>query len=135
MREAYGSQAVNSAAQDDKPLRATAREQRKIEVTSRRRFSANVERTGSWRRSKDEVDRSGRRYADASAECTPGPAPEGGYSGFAVEAGDCPNPQRGRVHLQFQGDGRRGPQDYSDLPEIWREQRGCHFEGGARFSA
>src|SRR5256714_12112294 len=131
MREAYGSQAVNSAAQDDKPLRATAREQRKIEVTSRRRFSANVERTGSWRRSKDEVDRSGGRYADASAECTPGPAPEGGRSGFAIEAGDCPHPERRGLHLEFQADGRRRPQDYPDLPEIWRQQRGGHFEGGA----
>ena len=60
----------------------------------------------------DEVDRSGRRHADASAKCTPGPAPEGGYSGFAVEAGDCPHFERGRLHLQFQGDGRRGPQDH-----------------------
>src|SRR3954467_11121957 len=78
----------------------------------------------------DEVDRSGRRHADASAKRTPSPAPEGGYSSFAAEGGDCTHPEGRGIYLQLQGDGRRGPQDYPDLPEVWRQQRGGHLEGG-----
>src|SRR5580692_2733937 len=64
----------------------------------------------------DEVDRSGRRHADASAERTPGPAPESGYPGFAPEAGDRPHSEGRGLHLEFQGRRGRGPQGHPGVP-------------------
>src|SRR5580693_4823294 len=83
----------------------------------------------------DEVDRSGRRYADEGAERAAGAAPEGGRSGFQAEGGDCPHSEGRGLHLEFQGNRGRRSQSYPYLFEVRRAQRGSDFEGGARVAS
>src|SRR5271170_7275244 len=66
----------------------------------------------------DEVDRSGRRYADEGAQCAPGAAPEGGHSSLEAEVGDCPHFERRGLRFELQGHRGRRPQGHPDLSEI-----------------
>jgi len=54
------------------------------------------------------------RYADEGAQCAPGAAPEGGHTGLAAEAGDCPHFEGRGLRLELQGHGRRRPQGDPD---------------------